>query len=153
MSGDEQTVGVPEEETLTRAEIQIEQEKLKLERERMLLERERLEAARERNKIRGALYTDQQGKLRVKLSSVIMISIICSLLGGILGALSTSIHLDRRRNARLHEVMQTLASNQTEVEVATNESVNVAVESKLPTWLQVMSPKKAYTGVSVLVIQ
>lgn len=143
-----------EEESLTRAEMQIEQDKLRLERERLLLERERLEAAQARGQTRGTIFPDAHGRLRVKLSTVIMVAIICALTGGILGALSTSSHLDRRRKARLQEVMQSLASSAPKAESAsttTNESATT--ESKLPPWLQVMTPQKIHSGVSVLVIQ
>ena len=43
------------DETLSRTELQIEQEKLKLERERILLERERLESVRERVQAQAAI--------------------------------------------------------------------------------------------------
>ena len=78
------------DEALSRTELQIEQEKLKLERERILLERERLESVRERVQAQEGLHTDQNGRLAVKLSTLILVSIICTLVGGILGALSTS---------------------------------------------------------------
>ena len=149
MDTDEKTTP---EETLTRTELQIEQEKLKLERERILLERERLEAARERMTAQGGLYADQNGRLTVKLSTLILVSIIFMLAGGILGALSTSTHLDRRNTARLQEVMQTLASATPErAAETTNETASA--EATLPPWLKVMTPKTAFSGVSVLVIQ
>ncbi len=74
------------DEALSRTELQIEQEKLKLERERILLERERLESARQRVQAQEGLHTDQNGRLAVKLSTLILVSIICTLVGGILGA-------------------------------------------------------------------
>lgn len=140
------------EEAMSRTELQIEQEKLRLERERILLERERLEAARERIKVQEGLHTDGNGKLSVTLSTLILVSIICTLVGGILGAFSTSTHLDRRNTARLQEVMQTLASASPEsVGVATNEAG--AASADMPAWLRAMKPRGAHAGISLVVIQ
>ncbi len=140
------------EEELSRTELQIEQEKLRLERERILLERERLEAARERIKVQEGLHTDKNGKLSVTLSTLILVSIICTLVGGILGAFSTSAHLDRRSTARLQEVMQTLASASPEsLGVTTNEAASAA--SDMPAWLRAMKPRGAHAGISLVVIQ
>jgi hypothetical protein len=140
------------DEAPSRTELQIEQEKLKLERERILLERERLEAVRDRLQAQRGLHTDKNGKLSVTLSTLILVSIICTLVGGILGAFSTSTHLDRRNTARLQEVMQTLASVSPEpIAVATNEATGAS--SDLPTWLKAMKPKSAHAGISLVVIQ
>ena len=140
------------DETLSRTELQIEQEKLKLERERILLERERLEAVRERVAASEGLHTDKDGKLSVTLSTLILVSIICTLAGGILGAFSTSSRLDRRNAARLQEVMQTLAAVSPEsVGVATNEGATVS--SDMPAWLKAMKPKGSHAGISLVVIQ
>ncbi|MDD4018198.1 MAG: hypothetical protein PHV28_09655 [Kiritimatiellae bacterium] len=140
------------EEALSRTELQIEQEKLKLERERILLERERLESVRDRVKAEQGLRTDQNGKLSVTLSTLALVSIICLLAGGILGAFSTSTHLDRRNTARLQEVMQTLATASPEaVGVVTNTSGEVTKE--MPAWLKAMKPKGAHAGISLVVIQ
>ena len=140
------------DETLSRTELQIEQEKLKLERERILLERERLEAARDRIKAQENLRTDKNGKLSVTLSTLILVSIICTLTGGILGAFSTSSHLDRRNTARLQEVMQTLAATSSEsISITTNENGNAS--SEMPGWLKSMKPKGAHSGISLVVIQ
>ena len=139
------------DETLSRTELQIEQEKLKLERERILLERERLEAVRERVQAQKGLHTDQNGRLAVKLSTLVLVSIICTLVGGILGALSTSTHLDRRNTARLQEVMQTLAaSSPATIDVTTNTTETAA--SEMPAWLKAMKPKGAHAGISLVVI-
>lgn len=153
---DEETGGKAEtavaEETLSRTELQIEQEKLKLERERILLERERLEAVRDRVRAEQSLRTDKNGKLSVALSTLALVSIICLLLGGILGAFSTSMHLDRRNSARLQEVMQTLATASPEtLGVVTNTAGTVS--SEMPAWLKAMKPKGAYAGISLVVIQ
>lgn len=143
---------VAADETLSRTELQIEQEKLKLERERILLERERLEAVRDRLAAREGLRTDKDGKLSVTLSTLILVSIICTLTGGILGAFSTSTHLDRRNTARLQEVMQTLAAASPEsIGVTTNGSPSAA--SEMPAWLKAMKPKGAHAGISLVVIQ
>ncbi|HQL50266.1 MAG: hypothetical protein PHN34_01225 [Kiritimatiellae bacterium] len=140
------------DEALSRTELQIEQEKLKLERERILLERERLESVRERVQAQEGLHTDQNGRLAVKLSTLILVSIICTLVGGILGALSTSTHLDRRNTARLQEVMQTLAASATDAfEVTTNTADTAG--SEMPAWLKAMKPKGAHAGISLVVIQ
>jgi hypothetical protein len=138
------------DETLSRTELQIEQEKLKLERERILLERERLEAMRDRMKMESVLHVGKDGKPSVTLSSTALISIICLLVGGILGALSTSIQRDRRSAARLQEVMQTLAVTAPEG-VSSNASASAAVE--MPAWLKTMQPKGAHAGISLVVIQ
>ncbi len=141
------------DETLSRTELQIEQEKLKLERERILLERERLEAMRDRVKMEEGFHTDRTGKLSVPVSTLTLVSIICLLVGGILGAFSTSTHLDRRNAARLQEVMQTLASASPEtIGVTTNES-GTATTAEMPAWLKAMKPKGAHTGISLVVIQ
>ncbi len=140
------------DETLSRTELQIEQEKLKLERERILLERERLEAVRDRVTAQAGLHTDKNGKLSVTLSTLILVSIICTLAGGILGAFSTSTHLDRRNTARLQEVMQTLASSSPEsLGITTNESG--AASNEMPAWLKTMKPKGTHAGISLVVIQ
>ena len=139
------------EEAPSRAELQIEQEKLKLERERMLLERERLEAARERMRAEASgLRAGRDGKPAVALSTLAMISIICLLVGGILGAFSASLHRDRRSAARLQEVMQTLAAAVPE-SAETNALAEAEVE--LPAWLKTMKPKGAHAGISLVVIQ
>ncbi len=140
------------EETFSRIELQIEQEKLKLERERILLERERLESARERIKAQEGLHADKNGKLAVSLSNLILVSIICTLTGGILGAFSASTHLNRRSAARLQEVMQTLASASPEgLGITTNQAQSA--KSDLPAWLKAMQPKGAHAGISLVVIQ
>jgi len=140
------------EETLSRTELQIEQEKLKLERERILLERERLEAVRDRAKMESGLRIDRDGKPSVTLSTMALVSIICLLVGGILGAFSTSLQRDRRSAARLQEVMQTLASVSPEpAGGATNGSVSAS--SDMPAWLKAMKPKEAHAGISLVVIQ
>lgn len=140
------------EETLSRTELLIEQEKLKLERERILLERERLEAVRDRVKMEHGMRTDKNGKLSVALSTLTLVSIICLLLGGILGAFSTSMHLDRRNSARLQEVMQTLATASPESLGGGTNTSGQAV-SEMPSWLKAMKPKGAYAGISLVVIQ
>lgn len=140
------------EEALSRTELQIEQEKLKLERERILLERERLEAVRDRVRAEQGLRTDGKGRLAVPLSTLAMLSIICLLVGGILGAFSTSLHVDRRNTARLQEVMQTLATASPEsIGVMTN--ANHAASAELPSWLKAMKPKGTHAGISLVVIQ
>jgi len=151
-TGEKKISGIAPDETLSRIELQIEQEKLKLERERMLLERERLESVRARIKAAEGLHTDKNGKLAVSVSTLIMASIICALTGGILGAFSASTHLSRRSAARLQEVMQTLAAVSPDgIGVTTNASG--AAVAELPAWLKAMQPKDAHAGISLVVIQ
>jgi hypothetical protein len=138
------------DEALSRTELQIEQEKLKLERERILLERERLEAMRDRVKLESGLHVGKDGRPSVPLSSTALISIICLLVGGILGAFSTSVQRDRRSAARLQEVMQTLASASPDA-AATNAEGRAQIE--MPAWLKTMQPKGAHAGISLVVIQ
>jgi hypothetical protein len=135
------------DEALSRTEMQIEQEKLKLERERILLERERLEAVRDRAKMEAGLHVGRDGKPSVALSTLVFVSIICLLAGGILGAFSTSLQRDRRSAARLQEVMQTLAPEG----AVTNESATAV--AAMPAWLKTMKPKGAHSGISLVVIQ
>ena len=117
-----------------------------------VLGRERLEAVRDRVKTHEGLRTDQNGKLSVTLSALILVSIICTLVGGILGAFSTSAHLDRRNTARLQEVMQTLAATSPEsIGVMTNEDATASTQ--MPSWLKAMKPKGAHAGISLVVIQ
>lgn len=141
------------EETLSRTELQIEQEKLKLERERILLERERLEAMRDRVRMESGLHVDGKGKPAVAFSTLALVSIICLLVGGILGALSMSVQRDRRSAERLQKVMQTLASAAPEdLEGAlTNEAVSVSADA--PSWLKTMKPRGAHAGISLVVVQ
>lgn len=139
------------EEALSRTELQIEQEKLKLERERILLERERLEAMRDRVKAESGLRVDRDGRPSVSLSNMALVSIICLLAGGILGALSTSIQRDRRSAARLQEVVQTIAKV-SPTGVSTNGRA-AASSGEMPAWLRTMQPKEAHAGISLIVIQ
>lgn len=140
------------EETLSRTELKIEQEKLKLERERILLERDRLEAMRDRAKIEDGLHINQYGKQAVTLSTMTLISIICLLMGGILGAFSSSLQRDRRNSVRLHEVMQSLATASSEGGGSVTNG-SVLGSSEMPAWLKTMKPKDAHAGISLVVIQ
>ncbi len=140
-----------DDETLSRTELQIEHEKLKLERERILLERERLEAVRDRALAESGLRVGQDGKPSVTLSTLTLVSIICMLVGGILGAFSSSAQRDRRSAARLQEVMETLAAASPEG-LATN-GLSAAGGEKMPSWLKTMKPKGEHAGISLVVIQ
>jgi hypothetical protein len=134
------------EETFTHTELLLEQEKIKLEHERILLEHERLDIARER------LGADASGRTAIKLSTVVLLSIICTLIGGILGALSASTQLYHYNTARMQNMVQTLRTTVPDaVAVVTNEIA--ASENELPGWLKAMKPKGAYSGVSLVVIQ
>lgn len=138
-----------EEETLSRTEMMIEQEKLKLERERMMLERERLEAVRERANAEKNLRIDISGKQVVTMTSVVFISIICLLTGGIMGAFSTSLQINHSRDKRVREVMQSL-SGVSSAESMTNQ---FASSTNMPPWLKAMKPKESHSGISLVVIQ
>lgn len=139
-----------DEETLSRTELQIEHEKLKLERERILLERARLEDVRDRARAESGLRAGQDGKPSVNLSTLTLVSIICLLVGGILGAFSSSVQRDRRSAARLQEVMETLASTSSEGMV-TNGLATATGE--MPAWLKTMKPRGEHAGISLVVIQ
>lgn len=140
-----------EEETLSRTEMMIEQEKLKLERERMLLERERLEAVRERANMEKNFRVDGSGKQVVTVSSLIFISIICLLTGGIMGAFTSSFHMKRDRAERVREVMASLSSVSPDITM-TNQFAGGS-STNMPAWLQAMKPKQAHSGISLVVIQ
>jgi hypothetical protein len=134
------------EETLTHTELLLAQEKLKLEHERILLERERLDLAREH------LGADANGRTAVKLSTVVLLSIIFTLVGGILGALSASTQLFRYNTERMQSMVQTLRTTAPDAAAVVTNEIAVA-ESELPGWLKVMKPKGAYSGVSLVLIQ
>ena len=136
------------EESFSRIELQIEQEKLKLERERILLEQERLAAMRDRMQSAAG-----NGGQRITLSTLTLISIICTLVGGILGAFSTSLHLDRRSTVRMQEVMQTLAATSPEELTVTAVADGTNTVSEMPEWLRNRKPVGKFSGIKLLVIQ
>lgn len=140
-----------EEEGLSRAELQIEHEKLKLERERILLERERLENTRARVRNESSML-GPDGRTAFSLSTVALVSIICLLVGGMLGALTSTV----RRDYRLQKVMRTLAESTPGEEglAAADGDTNVTAQagSGLPPWLRTMKPKSAYSEISLVVI-
>jgi hypothetical protein len=150
------------EEGFSRIELRLEQEKLKLEHERIALERERLEAARERLNVSSDVQVTRDGQVSVRLSTVTLSSIICLLLGGILGAVSMSIQHDRRGAARLNAALQALNAVETEqVAQAPVQSgtTNVAAAVELPSVFQ-SRPMRVRTirgqgdsGVSLIVVQ
>ena len=146
MSTENQTPAA--EESFSRIELQIEQEKLKLERERILLEQERLAAMRERLQT-----TSQNGKLSINLSTLTLVSIICTLVGGILGAFSTSLHLDRRSTVRMQEVMQTLAATSPDALTVTAVEDGTNTVAEMPDWLKDRKPVGRFSGIKLLVIQ
>lgn len=150
---------------LSRIELKLEQEKLKIEHERLALERERLEAARERMKDASNVQVNRDGQASVRLSTVALSSIICLLVGGILGALSMSIQHDRRGAARLQEVMKSLNAVEEDTRVvettpATSSTNVVATISPRPAppprpaWVRTIKAKgSGESGVSLIVVQ
>ena len=150
---------IPSEEgdRLSGGEIQIEREKLRLEHERILLERDRLDAVRERLESENRHLQGINRKLKVPVSTLAMSSIICLLVGGILGAFSMSVRQDRQNRARLQKVMDTFAlGTETlsgERPSASTNSPSRATGNALPSWLKTVKPKGEHTGVSLVFIQ
>jgi len=163
--------GQADDEALSRMEWKIEQEKMKLERERIALERERLEAMRERVKAETELRIGQDGRMTIRVSSAALCSIICLLLGGIVGAFSMSLQHDQRRTARLQEVMQSLgagaAVEQASIVLAPPTPDAGAMTNDVPAFAHAASPAPAAkplqvktvrpkgtdSGVSVIIVQ
>jgi hypothetical protein len=151
------------EEGFSRIELRLEQEKLKLEHERIALERERLDAARERMNDASDVQVTRDGQVSVRLSTVALSSIICLLVGGILGAVSTSVQHDRRGAARLKEALQAL--NIVEAEQVPAEPLpaigptNVVAAVEFPSVFQSRPMRvrtirgKGDSGVSLIVVQ
>jgi len=139
-----------EEREISKIEMKLEQEKMKLEHERILLERERLEAVRERVKMEADMRIGRDGSLSVRLSSVVLSSIVCLLLGGILGALSMSIRQERRGSARLQEVMQSLGSADSFLS-RTNALGELSADA--PAWLRAIKAQGGGSGISLIVVQ
>ncbi|MBQ9431440.1 MAG: hypothetical protein IJU44_07805 [Kiritimatiellae bacterium] len=144
-----------EDEALSRTELLLEQEKLRLERERLLLEQERLSAARDRLQSQSQISYTASGKLKVTVSTLILVSIISALTGGILGAFSTSMHITRQQRASLQRVMDSLAvSERPETEVLAEDGSTVTnLASEMPAWLKSMKPRESHSGISLVVIQ
>jgi hypothetical protein len=98
MSGDKerQTAETDgDESAVTRAELGIEREKIQIERERLALERERLAAERERWKTDDTLRSRAEGR-GIAVSTLVFVSIICALLGG----LAVTLAFYRRQSPR-----------------------------------------------------
>ncbi len=151
------------EEGFSRIELRLEQEKLKLEHERLALERERLDAARERLDGASGVQVSRDGQVSVRLSTVALSSIICLLVGGILGAVSMSIQHDRRGTARLKEALQVLNVVETEqVPASPLPSIgptNTVAAAEFPSVFQSRPMRvrtirgKNESGVSLIVVQ
>lgn len=154
------------EEGFSRIELRLEQEKLKIEHERLALERERLEVARERMNATSKVQVNREGQLSVRLPTVALSSIICLLVGGILGSFSMSIQYDRRNTARLQEVMKTLNAVEVEPRLAeatspgsgTNTVAAVTqrpMPAPRPAWVRTIKAKGSSgdSGVSLIVVQ
>jgi len=152
----------PTEENFSRIELKLEQEKLKLEQERLALERERLEAARERLNDPSQVQVTRDGQVSVRLSTVTLSSIICLLVGGILGAFSMSLQHDRRGAERLKqalEVLNTVETQQVAEAPAPETRTNTVATAEVPSVFQ-MRPMRVRTikgkgdsGVSLIVVQ
>jgi len=164
-----------QEEALSRVEWKLAQEKLRLEHERLALERERLEVMRER------METETSGRTTVRLSSVALSSIICLLVGGILGAFSMTVRNDREkaeierralaqeeaRAQRLQDLVQSLSGGaEMEEEPMTlaplpqaeeTNEVRVAASTSTPAprplQVKAIRPKGSGSGISVIVVQ
>jgi hypothetical protein len=153
------------DEGLSRIELKLEQEKLKLEQERLALERERLQAARERMHDTSDVQMTHDGQVSVRLSTVALSSIICLLVGGILGAVSMSVQHDRRGAARLKETLQALNAVETTGQVAAETPppqigpTNLAAVVEFPSVFQSRPTRvrtfrgKGDSGVSLIVVQ
>ena len=164
-------VGQTDDEALSQMEWKLEQEKMKLERERIALERERLEAMRERVKAEAELRIGQDGRMTVRMSSVALCSIICLLVGGIVGAFSMSVRHDQRmatqeRNkvAHMQEIVQSLGAGATleetlvviapqAGEAADEGPITTVVPAPKPLQVKTVRPKGTESGVSLIVIQ
>ncbi|MBR4170227.1 MAG: hypothetical protein IKR48_01090 [Kiritimatiellae bacterium] len=151
-------------------ELKLESEKLKLERERLAIEKERIQAAQERIQSQmKAIATDGKGKLMVNFPTLILVSIICMLLGGILGAFSTTFSANLREKQqlsaereRLSDLVRTLEDSQPQVHVpvqplagtnrtgvaATRQQTSSSESPPLPS-----KPKGRYDNVSLIVIK
>ena len=153
------------EEGFSRIELRLEQEKLKLEHERIALERERLEAVRERLNDPSHVQVTRDGQVSVRLSTVALSSIICLLVGGILGAVSMSIQHDRRGAERLKQALEVLNTVETQQVAETppptpNGPTNaVAAAVEFPSVFQSRPMRvrtirgKSDSGVSLIVVQ
>lgn|SRR5574344_903026 len=141
------------DETLSKTEIQLEREKLKLEQDRIQVERERLNAARERLQNEEQIRFTKNGKFTVTLSTLIMASTICALLGGILGALTATMTSSMHRTARLQEVVNSLAAAAPNENTATNDVPAPTDSANMPAWLKNMKPRGAHPGIAVVVVQ
>ncbi|MBQ7190678.1 MAG: hypothetical protein IJR99_14815 [Kiritimatiellae bacterium] len=151
-------------------ELKLEAEKLKLERERLAIEQERVQAAQERIQSRmRAITADGKGKLMVNFPTLILVSIICLLLGGILGAFSTTFSANQREKQqlsaereRLSDLVRTLEDSQPQVQVpvqarAETNRTGAALAHQQPpasNFPAVPSkPKGRYDNVSLIVIK
>lgn len=151
------------EANFSQIELKLTQEKLKLEQERLALERERLEAARERMNDATKVQVTHDGQVSVRLSTVALSSIICLLVGGILGAVSMSVQHDRRGAARLKQALQALNVVETEQVTAdplpASGPTNTVAATEFPSVFQ-SRPMRVRTirgkndsGVSLIVVQ
>jgi hypothetical protein len=93
----------------THTELLLEREKIQIERERLVLERDRLAAERERLKVDALWRERAENGVRVSASTLVFVSIICLLVGGISGVFGTTYRQDRRQTARRQEFVQALS--------------------------------------------
>jgi hypothetical protein len=94
---------------VTHTELLLEREKIQIERERLALERDRLAAERERSKVDDLWRERAESGVRVPVSTLVFVSIICLLVGGMTGVFGTAYRQDRRQVARRQEFVQALS--------------------------------------------
>lgn len=112
MSNTEQTLSptLPSDDPdVSHTELLLEREKIQIERERLALERDRLAAERERSKADAIWRERAESGMRVSVSTLIFVGIICLLVGGMSGVFGTTYRQDLRQNARRQEFVQALS--------------------------------------------
>jgi hypothetical protein len=95
-------------------ELQLEREKIQIERERLALERDRLAAEREWNKAEHTWRERAEKGVRVSVGTLIFVSIICLLSGGMFGMMGTNYRQEKRQTARRQEYVQALTGKTNE---------------------------------------
>lgn len=130
-----------EDADVTHTELLLEREKIQIERERLALERDRLAAERERSKADDIWRERAESGLRVPISTLVFMSIICLLVGGMSGILGTSYRQDLKQTARRQEFVQAL-SGQT----------NTMTRGNVPLLLQSLRTQSGQSGGILLIL-